>query len=177
MPNFKTLYKGGGIEIRKYPPCSRTLFYLTFCKLRSRWREEAIFVALPFQVYATVKNYCCNGFGPGKFFFAMFAKGDDEFIYPTPFGPACSPICVDSRWHYGVPENEDMSEAIKRYWATYFNIYGAKLPLNVLKVENFEDWAQLTIDQVLDRLDYAKRPIAEVIERLKFLRHTDDEIR
>ena len=163
--NYRLLHKDGIVEIRKYPPCYRTLLRGSGCK--------PVFVPLPYQVFAGVKCSHCSGYGPGRLFFAAFAGENDKVIYPSPFRSLSSPVCIDNQWHYRVPSKADLTEAIRRYWGTYFHDPHTMLK-RLFNVETLREWAKLSPERVLE-INYAERTVEGFVDdvlRIK-QRHED----
>ena len=158
---YKLLYQDDRIEVRKYPPCCRTLLV----QENYSGKVQHYFVPLPYQVYSAVKHDNCNGYGPGRYFFTAFAKKDDRFVYCNPFRGTRLPICIDNRWHYRIPNAVDMSEAIARYWSTYF--WHTDLIGSVFQVETHADWSKLNKRQVIRRLKYSRLDLEDLINTFK----------
>ena len=146
---YKVLYQDDRIEVRKYPPVNRTLLV----------GKSGYFVPFPYQVYIAALS---KEGGLKRYLYTSFAKADDEFMYPTPFHPINTPVCMDMDWHYHIPNNVDMSEGIRRYWSTYFYSHSGYLR-HIFKVRTLDEWSRLTRRQVICRLKHGKRHLNKFI--------------
>ncbi len=164
--SYKLLYKDKNIEIRKYPPCHRTLAVINTNGISII--HHHYFVPLPYQVYVDILLPPGSriSYGGVRLFCLSFAKEDDNFVYPTPFYGASQYVCIDQHWHFGVPKNAKLEEAIRRFWSTNFWEPGSRLR-EVLGVDTLKEWSKLTTEDVLKRLRYSRHSIEEMVNTIK----------
>ena len=92
-PSYKTLFKNDVMEVRKYPPCKKTINVFDDYDYHNL---KSYFVPLPHQVYITIyRKFQKQYRRDRRIFFVSFAAEDDEFVYPTPFYSVEEAICLD----------------------------------------------------------------------------------
>ena len=157
---YKTIYQDEFIEIRKYPPCRRTI-----AVNRGYGGIDFYHLPLPYQIYIGVtSSRLLSAYGGKRVFSCAFAKKSDKLVYMMPFYGPTQPICVDGHWHYTIPLNADLGEAASRFWSTAFH-KTTKIK-DVFGVDTFEEWSKLSIDDVLERLHYAQHSLVDLIDKI-----------
>jgi hypothetical protein len=159
LANYKLLFKNDILEVRKYPPCRRTIF-----------REDGdgitpFFIPLPYQVYFVRETIY------GRELYLGFAKEDDKLIYPDPWNSTLIPVCIDTNHHVYLPETMSFEEIVGKFWATTFFEAGYEFSLmQRLQVRDFADWATKSPQEIVNNLRYAERKVSQIIRSL--LRNT-----
>ena len=158
-PSYKTLFRDNVIEVRKYPPCKKTI------DTGQRYGRRSYFIPLPYQIYIGVLSI--TGQSTSRNFYISFANENDEFVYPTPWYGTDTIICMDLEWHLDIPEGADLNEAVSRFWSSYFWTPPQLKLSNMLGGDSYEEWSKLTIDEIVQRVHYGCRSTISLIDELK----------
>jgi hypothetical protein len=153
--NYETLYKTPTIEVRKYPPCKRTLHI----------EGKDYFLQFPYMVFAQRKT------GEYNYLYVAFAKEDDQFVYFPSLGHIqgdswCICLAITDEFE---SEGKDFDELIDEFWFSrfccprmgHFSEAYKSLKKNFVR---YREWQKLSEKQVLKQLRYRKTSLKDFIK-------------